>query len=144
MEPKQQAMLVFCLAAVVAVGGVAYAMWNNMSSRPPKPARIVPPPPPPPSYEAPPPSAPVVVPPPQPPVQPKPATPPKPVTPVQLVKVYPGGWVWNPDWHDRFYWESRWGPQRWDHWEWRRGRDFWDGHGREPWDRPPIQPPRRR
>lgn len=42
-----------------------------------------------------------------------PGTPPT----VQMVQVYPGGWVWNPYWHDHYYWDHRWGdnrrPRRW-------------------------------
>lgn len=137
MEPKQQAVLFFCCAATLATCAIMYAVWQNRrmqsSEVTPRPATTRPP-------VALPPSAPSV-----PastlPKQPQPARKPTPVTPVQLVHVYPGGWVWNPEWHDRYYWRNR-DPKRWDHWEWKFGREHWDENGKHPWERPPIPPHR--
>lgn len=53
--------------------------------------------------------------------------PPIPAPPsVHLVPVYPGGWVWNPYWHDHFYWKSRLGRPR-DRWD---DGDNWHAHRR--------------
>lgn len=123
-------MLIFCLAALLALGAVGYAVWSGARTRATNPVRleVVPRPV---VFEPPPPAAPIAPAPVVAPVsRPKPAPPPKVVTPVQLVQVQPGGWVWNPAWHDQLYWERRWGPHRWDNLDDRK-------RGRVPWDRKP-------
>lgn len=143
MEPRQQAMIVFCLVVCVLSGAVGYAVWSNMQMKksqvsvsPPQVMQVV--------QAPPPPQAPIITAPSTPPPKPKPATaqPVQPVTVAQLVQVYPGGWVWNPDWRHRFHRDHRWRHHD-DELEWRWGRDHWDAIGREPWERPPIPPGRK-
>lgn len=108
----QHAWFAFGLAALCICVAVAYAVYENR-----RPATATAPPEPPAMFPLPavrlprpvqpaPPAAPA-------PKAPSPGTPPT----AQLVQVYPGGWVWNPEWHDYYYWDHRWGdhrrPRRW-------------------------------
>lgn len=142
MEPKQQALILFCLASCCVSAAIAYSVWTNreFTRAPPQdntvqrvqqewPQFVAPPPPP---------RAPVATVPSAPPPKPKPATakPVQPVTVAQLVEVYPGGFVWNPDWRPRFMRDHRW-RHRDDELEWRWGKHHWDTVGREPWEYPP-------
>lgn len=74
---------------------------------------------------------------------PKAASPGTPPT-AQLVQVYPGGWVWNPAWHDHYYWDHRWGdhrrPRRWREMDkWTREDQHWDEERARHMNRRPDQ-----
>ena len=143
MQVKQQhAWVAFGLAGVCIVVALAYAVWQNFkkSPSPSSPLNPVASPPyfPVPEFRP----ASVVAP-------AAPAQPPKTnpaassgLPPVAtMVQVYPGGWVWNPHWNDRFHRDYRY-ARRSDDWEWRWGREHGDDH--RPWERPADPAERRR
>ena len=113
LQPRH-AWFAFSLAVLCICGAVAYAVYESRRSGgggvtsaplypPAQPQPLL-------TYIPPkalsPPTAPA----------PKAASPGTPPT-AQLVHVYPGGWVWNPAWHDYYYWDHLWGdhrrPRRW-------------------------------
>lgn len=137
---QHHAWIAFGLAAVCVAIAIVYALWENRKASKAQPMSVESP-----SFEQPvyvpnEPVAPVkqvrmAASPPPPPASPaSPGLPPA----SRLVQVYPGGWVWNPYWHDRFHRDHRYGGKWQDHWDWRWGRDHWDNDGRHPWERGPI------
>lgn len=139
---KKYAWVAFALAACCCIGALVYVFIDNARNKPKVRSAA--------------PSAPVDV-PRFVPVQRADTTatvPPSTTTPTlppatgptagQLVQVYPGGWVWNPGWHTRFYWDGRVDPTRWDRVQWSWWNTWWDREGRRPWMRGPLPPEKHR
>lgn len=133
LDPKNNAWLLFGLAALCILSASMYAWLDKDPKKSPEPSQG-------PDFDEPDvveamPAAPV-----NPSTLPQlitttaPASNPPATGTVGVIPVYPGGWAWNPAWHHSYYWDMRRDP----HWryDWRhhdRKRDMGGWGNDHPW-----------